>query len=252
MSNKSRLSFVTRTLTIAAPLALFVAAAGAAPVESLSAVCSPGSGQSAGAQSCSSVSAQATVTPNINFFGNGFTISLDEQGFATSMNGMPAGFTMSANVPVGFTIAGPDRAVVIKTVFSEQIENLSYSDGAVGEIDYGSNQFGANSKILDGGVGAQNLSFTYLGDPTTVSAMSGDDFASTYGLDYATQLNASISSGSIAAFLDLTDTVQIFEADGVTPVSLVASTPEPSSALLIIPGLLAFYLVHKKRQSRSV
>jgi hypothetical protein len=76
---------------------------------------------------------------------------------------------------------------------------------------------------LDGGT-AQNLSYSYVADLTTVDAMSGPDFSSTYGLGYSVELNAAITSGSVAAFVDLTQTVQIFEADGVTSVSLVSAT----------------------------
>jgi hypothetical protein len=62
-------------------------------------------------------------------------------------------------------------------------------------------------------------------------------------------LNAEISSGGLSAFFDATDTVRIFEADGVTPVTLITATPEPASALLILPALLGLYGIMSKRKS---
>jgi hypothetical protein len=250
MSIKSSLSFLTRALAVVAPLAALVSPIRAAPVANLGAVCSPASitiGETGFPQSCTSATAQATVTPTINFFGNGFTISIDEQGFATSVNGKSAGFAMFADVPVNVTIAGPGRPVVIVTSFSEQVENLGYPAGTIGEIDFGFGHRTVITRRPDGGA-EQDLSYRYVADPRIMNAISGPDFSSTYGLGWSVELNAMITSGSVAAYVGTTNTVQIFEADGVTPVSLVAA-PEPSSALLILPVLLVCYLGFNKRRS---
>ncbi len=117
------------------------------------AVCAPASiliGQTGFPASCSSVTAQATVTPTINFFGNGFTITIDEQGFANSVNGQTAGFALFADIPVQVDIAGPSRPVVMVKSYSSQIENVGYPVGTVGEVRFGLSHRSVITKRPDG------------------------------------------------------------------------------------------------------
>jgi hypothetical protein len=62
----------------------------------------------------------------------------------------------------------------------------------------------------------------------------------------------SITSGEVYGSYGLTQTYQVFKADGVTPAPisttpLLASALEPSSLVLIIPGIVAVYFGSRKR-----
>ncbi len=64
------------------------------------------------------------------------------------------------------------------------------------------------------------------------------------------ELDAAITSGSFAAFISTTNTFQIFEADGTSPVTLMTAAPEPSCALMLIPTIPLFYFLRRRLSIR--
>lgn len=249
MQISRKLSSFARTLSLAAPLALAAVPLSAAPVDILSAACAGPSvpGSPSDPSTCTSSTSQGNVTEYLQYFSNGFTLSLYANGTAWTSASQGGTFTLDAVVPVNFSIAGPSRDVVVDTSSSTS-ETLSANAGDIAQLAYSFNNSTALTQNLNGS--GDPVVFDYENaTPITAETLTSDSVAAqNFGLSMG--LNGSITTGSLFGSISETETFQFYEADGVTPVDLVfAQTPEPSSLWLLLGGIPLCYIVVRRRRS---
>ena len=243
-----KLCSIARTLSLAAPLAISAIPLFAAPVEILSANC--GADNRAALPSdpsnCMASTSEGHVAKDVQYFSNGFTLSLFANGTSWTSGGQGGAFTLDAEVPVSVRIDGPSRNLVVYRDAS-QSETLDTSPGTIGQVFYGFNHFTVISRRPDG---SDPVSFdlTYT-TPTSIETWASDAVSS-HNFGLSMQLTSSITVGDLFGSISESETFRFYEADGVTPVNLlVAQTPEPASLLLLLGGMPACYLVARRRRS---
>ncbi len=243
-----KLSFLARTLTLAAPLAIAAVPLSAAPIDILSAACvAPNvAGSPSDPSNCTSLTSEGHVTEYLQYFSNGFTLSLFANGTSWTSASQGGVFALDAVVPINFSIDGPSRDLVVYREGSSS-ETLNADAGTVGRIAYGFNNFTVISRNLDGG---DPVTFDFENTaPTSTETWTSDSVASqNFGLSMG--VNSTITAGSLFGSISESEAFLFYEADGVTPVNLLVSqTPEPSSLLLLLGGVPACYLVARRRRS---
>jgi hypothetical protein len=240
---------VARTLTLAAPFAAAAIPLSAAPVEILSAVCGLDTtgGLPSDPSNCAGSASEGHVTKYTQYFSNGFTMSMFANGTAWTSGNQGGAFTLDAEVPVSVKIDGPSRNLVVYRDVS-QSETLETNPGTIGQIFYGFNHFTVISRSPDGG-DPISFDFNYTA-PTSLETWTSDAVSShSFGLSM--QMTGSITAGALFGSMSESETFRFYEADGVTPVSLLAQTPEPASLFLLLGGIPACYLISRRRRSTA-
>lgn len=243
-----KLSSLARTISLAAPLAIAAVPLSAAPVDILSASCvaSNTAGLPSDPSNCTSLTSEGHVTEYLQYFSNGFTLSLYANGTAWTSASQDGAFTLDAVVPINLSIDGPTRDLVVHRD-SGSSETLSASAGVIGQIAYSFNNVTVLTRTLDGGdpvvFDFENTAPTST-ETWTSDSVAGHDFGLSLGL------NSSITASSLFGSISESETFHFYEADGVTPVNLVpAQTPEPASLWLLLGSIPVCYLVARKRRS---
>lgn len=250
MTISRKLWSLARTLSLVTPLAVAAVSVSAAPVDILSASCAANSSAAlpADPSNCTSATSEGHVTEYLQYFSNGFTLSLFANGTAWTSGSQGGAFTLDAEVPVTVNIGGPSRNLVVYGDTS-QSETLNSSSDAVGQILYGFNHSTVISQTLEG---SDPITFNNpSSNPTSMETWTSDAVSS-HNFGLSMQLSSSLTAGSLFGSISESETFRFYEADGVTPVNLlVAETPEPASWLLLLGGLPACCLIaHRRRSSK--
>jgi hypothetical protein len=242
-------SFLARILILAGPLAIAAVPLSATPVSILSAACVGPSvaGSPADPSSCKSLTSQGNVSESMQYFSNGFTLSVIETGTASTSANQGGTFALDAVVPVNFSVSGSSRGLVVNTSSSTS-ETLDADAGTVGQIRYGFNNFTVISRNFAGG---DPVSFDFENSsPATTESWTSDEIVGhNFGLSLG--VVSSITSGSLSGSMSESETFLFYEADGVTPVDLVfAQAPEPASLWLLLVAIPICYLVSRMNRQR--
>lgn len=243
-----RLCSLARNLSLLAPLAIAALPVSATPVTALSAGCD-GSASAASPANCTSSTSEAHASEYLQYFYNGFTLSLFANGTNWTSYTQNGAFTLDDEAPVTLSIAGPSRTLVVYGN-SGQTATLNAVAGTVGEVVYDFTNFSSISRYPDGGDPVTlDINST---SPTSVETWTTDEVAS-HDFGLSMQLSSLITEGSLFGSMSESESFQFFEADGVTPVQvLVSQTPEPGSLLLLALGAVPVcYLVARKRRTGS-
>jgi hypothetical protein len=236
-----------RKLILAAPLAALPISAASVPV--LSANCAfNASAYPSDPPSCTTSVSEGHVSQSLQYFSNGFTMSLFANGTAWTSNGQGGAFSLDAEDTLHVNIAGPSRDIVVVRDGS-QTETLETNSGTVGQALYGLSHFTVISKAPDGG---DAISFNYsYAAPTVIGTVSLDNLLNeSFGLSM--QLTGMVTDGALFASMSSSETLHFYEADGVTPVALISDTPEPASVFLLLGGAGVCFLASRRKRSQAV
>jgi hypothetical protein len=243
-----KLSSFLKILSLAAPLTLATGVHAA----TLSANCAANYaiGSPSASPNCMSATSEGHVSTYLQYFNNGFTVSLFANGTSWPSASQAGSFSLNAELPVNIHIAGPSRELVVyKDV--DQTETLRTSAGTTGEVLYGFSHFAVITRHPDGG-GPLCFDFEYSPETRVLNWNSAD--LSNFNLGLSMQLSGSITSGNLFASMSSSSMYRFYEADGVTPVELLVSqTPEPASIWLLLGSLPAclFAIRRRKASERS-
>ena len=188
------------------------------------------------------------MTQSLQYLSNGFTLSLFANGTAWTSGSQGGGFSLDAEVPVNLAIGGPNRSIVVYRDASQN-ETLQTNAGTSGQALYAFNHFTVISRAPDGG-DSMSLDYNYTA-PTSIGTWSLSDLLSRdFGMSM--QMTGMVTDGALFASMSASQTFRFYEADGITPVSLISATPEPASVALSLGGMAICYLAFRRRRSEAV
>ena len=202
---------------------------------------------------CSSGGAQASTAASFSAFGNTVTFSFVETGSLKSLSGSSAYFQTWADIPISWSLLGPNRPIVEVSTLSLDSYQVNASAGTFGQFDYVAGHRTQIQTLLTGG--AQGIDDIF-GTPGTTTTTGSSEQLSNPGGIIELGLVGSITSGEAYGSVNLSWTDQFFEADGVTPAAVSGipvsldptSVPEPSSLLLVVPGIIAICCFATRRR----